>query len=103
MYIIPPIVVTTITATLVSLIPKALSDAYDYLFNDEVIQVRKKADRTKISEENLTLILEEYEEFLQETHSTKTQKSFVLYIKKMYGVNKSFAQIMSICRSEVTK
>ena len=71
---IPPLVITTITTSLAALIPKAVSDAYDYFFNGEEIQVRKKADKTTISTTDLRVVKLNYEAYLRFDGTFKTQK-----------------------------
>jgi len=93
----PPVLITALTAGLAALIPKALTDAYDYFFNDEEIHVRKKADKTELNRNCYTLAHQTYQEYL-EGH-IKTQRELTDKLNRAFMTNKSISQMMRICRS----
>lgn len=95
--IIPPVLITTITGALASLVPKALSDLYDYVFNDEIIQVRKKADKTELTIAQQHTARIEYGGYIDKRDMTQQELTDKLNI--MFGTSKSLAQMMRICRS----
>ena len=96
---IPPIVVTTISASLLSLIPKAISDAYDYFFNDEVIQVKKKADKTVLTKQNYIDARKAYAVYKKPNSMYSSQKQLTATLNEWFGTTKSAPQMMRICRS----
>jgi hypothetical protein len=94
----PPVIITALTTGLVALIPKALTDAYDYFFNGEEIQVKKVPDRTKFTRENYIIAHREYGNYIDDRDMT--QKELTDKLNRMFGTNKSVAQMMRICRSD---
>lgn len=99
MPIIPPIILTTIAAALAALIPKAVSDGYDYLFNKEEIKVRKVCDKTKLTEDQCIRARTLYAEFTEGYSIYKTQQELVTNLNAWFYTNKSLSQMMRICRS----
>lgn len=95
----PPIFMTALATGLVALIPKALTDAYDYFFNDEEIQVRKKADRNIWDDYQIEQAQLEYNFYLVDKSVYPTQQALTDKLNKVNGTNKSVAQVMRICRS----
>lgn len=98
MPIIPPIVFTTIVASVASLIPKAVSDAYDYFFNGEEIQVKKVADRSKLDDNQIAIAKGHYLKYLAEDSTFTSQKELTHFLNTLFSMNKSVAQMMRICR-----
>ena len=96
----PPVFLNALTVGLVALIPKALTDAYDYFFNGEEIQVKKKADKTKWSNAHIVTAKREYQLYLTDKAIYPTQQDLVDTLNQMCGTNKSVAQVMRICRSD---
>lgn len=96
---VPAIISTTLISSLAALIPKGLSDAYDYFFGDEVIQVRKVPDKTKLTAQNIEEARKAYAVYC-EPHSIYTsQKQLTDTLNAWFRTNKSVAQMMRICRS----
>jgi len=95
----PPIFVTAIVSSLAALIPKAVSDAYDYFFNDEEIHVRKKADRTHFNAAQIAAAQDEYKFYLAKDGLYSSQQELTDGINRLLTTNKSVAQMMRICRS----
>jgi len=96
----PPIFITALTTGLVALIPKALTDAYDYFFNDEEIHVRKKADRTHFNAAQIAAAQDEYKFYLAKDGLYSSQQELTDGINRLLNTNKSVAQMMRICRSD---
>jgi len=96
----PPVFITALTTGLVALIPKALTDAYDYFFNDEENQIKKKVDKTKWSTAHIETAQREYKLYLADKTIYPTQQALVDTLNKMCGTTKSVAQVMRICRSD---
>jgi len=95
----PPVFVTAIISGCVALVPKALSDVYDYLFNGEEIQVKKLPDKTKLTAYNIMQARDAYKVYIEEDSIYKSQKQLTTTLNNWFGTNKSVAQMMRICRS----
>lgn len=96
----PPVFITALTTGLVALIPKALTDAYDYFFNDEENQVKKKPDKTKLTREDYIIAHKHYAIYLEDKEIYETQAELVSALNGAFGTNKSIPQMMRICRSD---
>lgn len=95
----PPIFVTAIVSSLAALIPKAVSDAYDYFFNDEEIQVKKRPDNTKLSENQINIANGHYQRYLLKDGTYESQKDLTKFLNSVFDTTKSVPQMMRICRS----
>ena len=98
MPVIPPAILIALTTGLVALIPKAVTDAYDYCFGGEVIQVKKKPDKTKLTPQNKLDAYEAYQVYKQEDSMYKSQKQLVANLNQWFGTNKSVPQMMRVCK-----
>ena len=97
MYVIPPVIYTAVATAAAAMIPKALSDAYDYLFGGETIQVRKKPDRTVLSVENYAILHSHYLRYLDDSSIYGTQAEFTASMNTVLKMNKSVGQMMRAC------
>jgi len=95
----PPVLLTAFTAGLVALIPKALTDAYDYFFNGEEIQIKKVPDKTTLSKAQEIVANRHYQRYLIKDGTYTSQKDLTHFLNVMFDTNKSIAQMMRICRS----
>lgn len=100
-----PIILKSIVTSIVPLLPKALSDLYDYLFNDEELQIKKKPDRTVLSRDNYMAAHEAYIVYSTPNSIYTSQKHLTATLNNWFNTNKSVAQMMRICKSnmELTK
>jgi len=96
----PPIFVTAIVSSLAALIPKAVSDAYDYLFNGEEIQVKKVPDKTKLTRDDYITAHKHYAIYCEDKEMYANQAELVKVLNSAFGTNKSIPQMMRICRSD---
>jgi len=94
----PPIFITAIASGLAALIPKALTDAYDYIFNGEEIQVKKVPDRTELTDEQIATANGHYQRYLLQEGSYRSQKELTVFLNLKFNTDKSVAQMMRICR-----
>lgn len=83
-----------LTTALVALIPKAVSDFYDYLFNEEELQIKKKPDKTVLHNNDYNVIRRHYTLYLEDTSRYGTQQEFTNKLNDILGLNKSVGQMM---------
>lgn len=93
-----PVFVTALTAGVVALIPKALTDIYDYIFNNEEIQVKKKPDKTILTDANHEEAHAAYKVYCEPDSIYPSQQVLTNTLNDRFGTNKSVAQMMRICR-----
>ena len=97
----PPIFVTAIITSLAALIPKAVTDLYDYAFNGEEIQVKKVPDRTKFNTAQVMAAKDEYKFYLDANDDLySSQQELTDGINTLLRTSKSVPQMMRICRSD---
>jgi len=95
----PPVFMTALATGLIALIPKALTDAYDYLFNGEELQVKKKADKTVLTKQNIIDARKAYAVYMGEDGVYTSQRQLTTTLNSWFGTDKSIPQMMRICRS----
>ncbi len=95
-----PLLLNTVVTAVAAVIPKAVVDIYDYFFNDEELQVRKKPDKTKLTKQNYIDAHAAYKMYKKPNSIYTGQAQLVNTLNRWFGTNKSIAQMMRVCRSE---